>query len=139
MTKRELSQLYDLNREIERDKDRLKELEYLECGITMKLTGMPHASGISDKTGNYAVEIADLKAVIELNMDRCWYELRRLNRYIESIDDSELRQIFSLRYINGMTWQQIAFSMGTAGDGSTEKKKHYRFLKVSQNSQENGL
>jgi DNA-directed RNA polymerase specialized sigma subunit len=48
--------------------------------------------------------------------------------FIEAVEDSEMRQILILRYIDGLTWRQVARKMGRAGDGSTERKKHDRFL-----------
>ena len=115
---KELSQLYYLNREIERDKRRLAELEVGAQYCTAKITGMPHGSGVSDKIGNFAAEIADLRGIIDANISRCWYELNRLNRYIAVIDDSLTRQIFTLRFVNGLPWQQVACSIG--GDNTAD-------------------
>ena len=115
---KELSQLYYLNREIERDKRRLAELEVGAQSCTAKITGMPHGSGVSDKIGNFAAEIADLRGIIDANISRCWYELNRLNRYIAVIDDSLTRQIFTLRFVNGLPWQQVACSIG--GDNTAD-------------------
>ena len=42
-----------------------------------------------------------------------------------------MRTILTLRYSQGFSWKQIAESMGNLGDGSTERKKHNRFLKLS--------
>jgi hypothetical protein len=67
MTKQELSQLYYLNREIEQLKNRITELECVATSTSSRITGMPHASGISDKVGKYAAEIADLKELLDLN------------------------------------------------------------------------
>ncbi|WP_157833584.1 hypothetical protein [Desulfotruncus alcoholivorax] len=39
-----------------------------------------------------------------------------------------MRIILSLRYINGMTWQQIAFSIGEH-DERYPRRKHNEFLK----------
>ncbi|WP_035288024.1 hypothetical protein [Clostridium sp. KNHs214] len=132
MTKQELSQLYYLNREIEHLKNRIAELECLATSTTAKITGMPHAPGISDKVGKYAAEIADLKELLDLNLKKCFYELNRLNRYIESIEDSQMRMIMSLRYINGLSWQQVAFSIGEH-DEQYPRRKHNRFLAKKAN------
>ena len=59
MTKRELSQLYWLNREIEEDKRKLTELEAAAEGGTAKITGMPHVSGNGRSIENYTVLIAE--------------------------------------------------------------------------------
>jgi len=85
MTKKELSQLYYLNREIEEQQRRLAELEAGAISCNATITGMPKAHGVSDKIGKYAVERADLKALLGLNLKKCFYELNRLNRYINSI------------------------------------------------------
>jgi hypothetical protein len=128
VTIKDLSQLYYLNREIERDKRRLAELENAAQSCTAKITGMPHGSGTGDKIGLYAAEIADLRGIIELNLQKCWYELNRLNRYISSIDDSLTRQIFTLRFVNGLPWQQVAYSVGGNNTADSVKKICYRYL-----------
>ena len=134
MTKKELSQLYYLRKEIKEQQRRLSELEALATSCTAKITGLPNGNGISDKIANYATEIADLKSLLDLNLKKCFYELNRLDRFISSVKDSEMRIILTLRYSQGLSWQQIAQNMGVLGDGSTERKKHNRFLKLSQNS-----
>lgn len=65
---------------------------------------MPHAPGVTDKVGEYAAEIADLRGIIEAKHQQCLYERSRLERYISSIDDSLLRQIFTYRFVNGLPW-----------------------------------
>ncbi len=134
MTKKELSQLYYLKKEIKEQQRRFEELETIAMSCTAKITGLPHGTGINDKIGNYAAQIADLKSLLDLNLKKCFYELNRLDRYIQSVDDSEMRIILTLRYSQGLSWQQIAEIMGILGDGSTERKKHNRFLKLSRNS-----
>ena len=134
MTKKELSQLYYLKKEIKEQQRRLEELETAAMSCTTKITGLPHGTGINDKIGNYAVQIADLKSLLDLNLKKCFYELNRLDGYIQSVEDSEMRIILTLRYSQGLSWQQIAEIMGNLGDGTTERKKHNRFLKLSRNS-----
>lgn len=134
ITKRELSQLYYLSREIERDKRRLKELEALAEGTTQHLTGMPIAPGFGDKTARYAIEIMELKEIIECNMRRCMIEYNRLIRFISSVEDSQMRQILTLRYVNGMTWQRIATEIGGGNTNESVKKAAYRFIEKRNKS-----
>ena len=129
MTKKELSQLYCLKREIKEQQKRIKELEAAATSCSSKIDGLPSGTGISDKIGKYAVQIADLKSLLDLNLKKCFYELNRLNHSIQSVEDSQMRMILTLRYINGLTWRQIAKSLGVIGDGSTERKKLNRFLR----------
>jgi hypothetical protein len=128
MTKKELSQLYYLNREIEEQQRRLAELESLATSATGHITGTPRAMRTADRVGEYASEIADLKALLDLNLKKCFYELNRLNRCIAGAADSQTRLILSLRYINGMTWRQIAFSIGGNNTEEGVKKAAYRYI-----------
>ena len=128
MTKKELSQLYYLNREIAQQKQRLAELEDVATGCTAQITGMPHGSVGGDKVSKYAAEIADLKSLIELNIQKCWYELNRLNRYIASVEDPLIRQIISLRCVNGLPWEQVAASVGGGNTAEGMRKKLNRYL-----------
>lgn len=138
MTKEELSQLYYLNREIEWEQKRLRELETVAAGSSIKVTGLPQIAGGTGAAARYEAEIAALKVLIEENVKRCFLEVSRLNRYIQGIEDSRMRMILSLRYINGLTWQQVAFHIGES-DESYVRKKHNRFLKLSENAEMDAL
>lgn len=128
MTKKELSQLYYLKKEIKEQQTRLLELETLATNCTSKITGLPNGQGISDKIGSYATEIADLKALIDLNLKKCFYELNRINRFIDSIQDSKMRMILMLRYVQNLSWQKVAFAIGEH-DEQYPRRKHNAFLK----------
>lgn len=130
MTVKDMSQLYYLNREIEHLQRQLEELECLAEGTTQVITGMPHGSGTSDKVGRYAVRIADLRSMIDNRKARCWDELHRLNAYIDGVEDSLTRQILTLRYVNGLSWQQVADSVGGANTEGAVKQSAYRYLKA---------
>lgn len=135
MTKKELSQLYWLNREIEEEKRKLHELEAAASGCTASITGLPHVMGAYDKIGDLAILIAEQRDLIDLKARQSVIEYNRLNHYIAGVEDAQMRMILSLRYVNGLSWQQVAFHMGQEGDGSTQRKQHDAFLrKVSLNS-----
>lgn len=129
MTFRELSQLYWLNREIEMDIARLHELEMKALPGARALDGMPHAPGVSDMVGTYAAEIADLREIISRKQERCLRERLRLERYIDSIDDSLLRQIFTLRFISGLPWNQVAMHIGGGNTAESVRQAAKRFIK----------
>lgn len=131
LTKKELSQLYWLNREIEEEKRKLSELEAAAAGCTAKITGLPHVSGVHDKIGDLGILIAEQRDLINLKVRQSVIEYNRLNRYIASVDDAQMRMILSLRYVNGLSWQQVAFSMGET-DESYPRRKHNVFLRKSE-------
>ena len=128
MTKKELSQLYNLGEEIKAKEEQLEQLKAIAESTTAQLSDMPHGIGVSDKIGKTVAEIADIKSLIQLKIQEYWHEYNRLMRYINDIDDSLVRQIMTMRHINGMTWNAIANTIG----GNTEdsiRKMHDRYLK----------
>lgn len=128
MTLKELSQLYYLNREIELDQHRLRELEARALPGAQVITGMPHGSGVADIVGRYAAEIADLRGIIEAKYQQCLYERSRLERYIAGIDDSLIRQIFTYRFVNGLPWSQVAARIGGGNKAGSVSMMCYRYL-----------
>ena len=129
MTVKELSQLYWLNREIEQDQKRLYELEQRAISPSSpSITGLPFSKGFPQSSvERCAAEIVDLKAIIEAKQQQCIHERNRLERWIGDIPDSLLRMIFTLRFVNGLTWNQVAHHIG----GNTEdsvRKACYRYL-----------
>lgn len=129
MTLQELSQLYYLKQEIERDIEKIRELELMAQPGAQKLSGMPRSPGVSDTVGKYAVKIADLKSAIENKHSRCLRERERLERYILEIDDSMLRLIFEYRFIDCLGWNAVALRIGGGNTAQSVKKACYRYLK----------
>ena len=129
LTKKELSQLYYLKKEIKEQQRRIAELEAAATNCSTKITGLPSGKGISDKIGNYAAQIADLKALLDLNLKKCFYEFNRLNRYIEEVDEPLMKQIMIYRFENQMSWMQIEKAMGGKNRAESLRKKLYRYLK----------
>ena len=118
MTEKELSQLYWLGRETEKLQ---KDLQNIEIEIAnfdgykgAALSHEPKTAGKMD-TFNILIELLDEKALrqsmLEVNLLKIQRERNRLDIYISSIEDSQLRLIFRLRHINCMTWEDIAAEM----------------------------
>ena len=129
MTLKELSQLYYLNREIERDQERLEKLRASASAPgAPNYDGMPKNPSFENRLERYIAEIVDLEAIIQAKITQCLHERARLERYIAERPDSLTRQIFQLRFINGLTWVQIAFSVGGGNTEEGVRKRVYRYL-----------
>ncbi len=129
MTVKELSQLYWLNREIEADQRRLADLQSRARAITVpQLSDMPKGGEYENKLERYVAEIVDLQAIIAAKQEQCIHERSRLERYIADIPDSLTRQIFTLRFVNGLSWRQVAFSIGGGNSEASVKMIAYRHL-----------
>jgi len=128
MTLKELSQLYHLNREIEIDQKRLEELKILAESTSAPLSDIPRNPNIESRLERYVAEIIDLTEAIFDKQIRCLRERNRLERHISSIDDSLTRQIFTLRFISGFSWAQVAAHIGEVTENRV-KLVCNRFLK----------
>ncbi|MCH5192155.1 MAG: hypothetical protein J1F23_08340 [Oscillospiraceae bacterium] len=130
MTIKELSQLYYLDREIEMDKERLKKLRTLASSPSgPSLTGMPRGGSYENRIERYMAEIVDLEAIISAKVTQCLHERSRIERYIADIPDSLTRQIFTLRFVNGLNCAQTALSIGGGNTEVSVRQRVYRYLK----------
>lgn len=118
-------------KEIVDDRRRLSQLSRLyspsffkgasPCDLSDNPAGLPIGIPPIDELRRY-------HSLIEQNYTRCAQLLGDMQEYINSIDDSETRRIFTMHYINGWTWQKIAFNINSY-DESYPRKKHERYLK----------
>ena len=137
MTLKELSQLYYLNREIERDKKRLEELRLKSCSLSgSSITGVPGGGSFDGSNiDRYISEIVDLEAIISAKVTQCLHERNRLERYIADIPDSLTRQIFTLRFINGLSWEQCAAHIGYGNTWKNLSNICYRYIEKSNRNE----
>lgn len=139
MTVKELSQLYHLNRKIELDKERLAELEAQAAAIGGGgLDGMPRTPGYANKVERLVAEIVDTKGIIAAKQTECIFERNRLERYIADIPDALTQNIFALRFVNGLTWFQVAQAIGGNNTEDSVKKTCYRYLDKEKAEAEQG-
>lgn len=131
VTKEELSQIYYLNKELRMWQ---KELESLECQSLLRgqqLTGMPFVTGTSDKTGDIAATIADIKSIIIGKQKEIQIQKKKIMTYIEQIEDSYMRQIIYYRCVSCMRWQEVAMEIGGNNTEESVKQAFHRFFKKS--------
>lgn len=144
MTKKELMQLRYLNKEIELLQKQVQDAEYYvkQYKASDVVSGSSpvwpyqrktfHIEGVA--VPDFEKRVKRLRNKLERRLEELMEKREELEEYIATVPDSELRMIFALRYINGLSWRQIAAHMGVLGDGSTERKKHDRYLQLSRNS-----
>ena len=95
---------------------------------TQSISGMPVDGEISDKTAK-AAEIADCKAIIESMEQQSVAEYNRIIRYIASVDDTFIRQIIKYRFIELMSWNDVADKMGGYNTEDSVRKALSRYLR----------
>lgn len=117
------------------DKARLKRLVGLRREITRTRQRIAAAENRLKQAADDA-EAAALRALLADKRDALMDYLRAaeaeealLIRYIEEIPDSDVRELFMLRYVDGVrSWQRIAFLAGEH-DESYVRRKHDWYIK----------
>lgn len=132
MTEKELSQIHYINIEIKHIQDELNKLECRSMVKGQEITGMPGVTGTSDKVGDYATEKAELEMLLDMAIKRLYLVRNQIERFLQLIDDAEIRLIVRLRSINDMGWKEIGEVVGM--ERTTVSKKYHKFLKDSHKS-----
>lgn len=134
MNKDQLRQLRHLKREIELLQDQIINLE--SEIVTDKVRGSDPEHPYTEKsfyiTGfaheEHSRKMKRLKERLQRRLGDLMDLVVEINEYIETIDDSLLRQIITLRHVNGLTWDQVAASIGGGNTADSVRMMHDRFL-----------
>lgn len=135
MNQMRLAQFTKIKREIVLIQEQIKDLESSETYCTVKgsLTFFPYTQGTIPITGSDDPDLASCLAALKrkkrIKIRELRNELTNIESFIGSIEDSEMRQIFTLRYLNGLSWQHVAFKLGET-DESYPRQKSRNFLKL---------
>ena len=147
MTKEQLSQVRKI-------KNVIKILKEQKADIRQRMSGMrtPHSVQASSKCEPYQLHNITIQGVPYSETDsfhdmdekrekivlqlaererQCLTEYERINTFIGAVQDSEMRQILSLYYLQGLTWQQVALRIGHH-DEQYPRRKSEKFLKMTK-------
>jgi len=132
MTLKMLSKYYELRKKLMLYEDTLGSLRAAAESITPKLSDMPKSPNAQDKVSKFVAQIVDLeKQITELKSDiSC--ERQAVMEFVESIQDGFIKTIFSLRFIECMTWAEIAEVVGGDNTEDSVKKVCYRYLNAQE-------
>ena len=125
MTIKELKRLRDIRNLLAREEERLQMLHAKMVSVGMNFSGLPHSE--SPDVHRMEDEVAEVMETEE-RIEEYKTEKRRIENYINSIDDLHMRYILSLRFIDQMSWRKIARKLGGGNTEDSVKKCCYRFL-----------
>lgn len=127
MTEQELSRYYYLKKEIKDLEDRLKELGVGLSSINLdkEISGTAEHTSIQEK-------IAIIKEKWINARLSALEEYLKIENYIESVEDVEIRQIMRYRFLDLYDWYKIGEILHC--DRTTASKKMRAYIKLSHNS-----
>ena len=127
MKKERLNQLGWLKLEIEELTNRIRRIESALSGRTSRIDGMSWLGAAKDFVGDLAPQLCDLKDQLTESKSIALAECTELQTFIATIDDSQIRLIFTLRYIDGLSWHQVAWRLG-GNTSDSVRMTHNRYL-----------
>lgn len=141
VSKEILIQYCDMQQEISELMDRKKNLEkqfksFLDGGtVTDMVTGGVGGIQHFKIEGFPIVDYEKTRTALMRNIQKIedkYTELMNIQceveEYIDSIDDSRMRRIIRMRFLDKMTWNQIADKMSGNNTEDSIKKAFYRFM-----------
>ena len=143
MTKKELEQYSKLKKEIGTLECKIDKLREKDIPVVMGVVQssepyfpyLPCRMAVKMYEPKQADTIEQLLDILEKRVERCNEEMIKIEKFIDQIADSELRQIFEWRYMEGKKLREIAkeFNQDLSGIG----KKITSYLQLSNNSKKN--
>ena len=126
MTRKELSQIYYINKEIEMWE---RELENVTSLQSPKLDGLPRGSETGDSTASKALQAAQISETINGLLTKLQMKRKEIYDYIATVDDSLMRQIIMYRCISLCTWEEVAIYVGGGNSADSVRKLFVRFVR----------
>ena len=127
MTLDELNLHWHLVDELNKARDRLQSMSsFLKA---QSLDGMPRATGESRKVESLAILVEQQADAVD-RMERIVQKSEKpIREFIAGIHDNRTEQIFSLRFIAGFEWGEVAAIVGGKNTEESVKATCYRYLK----------
>ena len=110
-----------INKEIQRLRSKLVRLESEAYKITPNHDGMPHGGGVSDKVGNAAAQITDVKIDIQVLTLKRDMALNMLSR--DKFEENCIYMRLKLHY----SWAKIAALVGSTCDAVRMMCERYQW------------
>ena len=116
MTRDELNNYVWLKRETEQQEKRLRRLQHRKLkgvvGDTVKDyrngKGIPtKIEGVAEEDRLVPLEIAELTIIIEENNETLRKQLKKIEVYIQAIEDPKVRVLMRCKYIDCMSWRKV--------------------------------
>ena len=135
MTRQELEKHLERRRKLMECRDIKQNIKRQAGTGTKDSTGRPHATGVKDKVGDQATEIAEMEARVAGGQAEVDEQAQGVRQFIAGVQDDHLKIILSLRYIRGLTWIEVALVLGGRNTGSGVKSAVRRFFEAGESGE----
>lgn len=121
-----LSNLYYLNKEIKRLQEELEEISEIGSSV---IDSMPHSTRTGDKVQQLVLKRQSLIEQIVRKQTKYIDEKSKMEYFIDNIEDSKVRLIARLRFIDFKNWYEIADEITPENKKLVNRNAPYMLLK----------
>lgn len=107
MSVEELSQIYYINKEIKSLQRELAELKQKNFYKPNIITDMPKGGKGEEQNLEYVNDIMMIEDLISYSLRKLQYQRKKVEEFLDTVEDAELRLIMRLRAVNNMKWEDI--------------------------------
>lgn len=136
LTKERLEQYRDICKEIEEIKADIAKRELLVTDTVIgSAPDYPYTTHPISVQGlaDYHSRRIFVTQMLKDQITKLEAERTEIEHFLNDIQDSELRRIYRMRYVKGLTWQQVAFRIGKH-DEQYPRKKAEKFLESTKST-----
>ena len=130
MTLAELNGHLDMLTQLQEAKEALSNMQARILGAS-QYDGMPHAHEAARRTENLSIilegqleDVARLERIVKKSE-------APIREWIDTIEDNRTKIIFSLRYLAGMKWADVAMCIGGGNSFDSVRMTVYRYLNIT--------
>ena len=127
MTYTRLNSLFYIRTRIDYLRRRIEELNDEDGLKGVNYDGMPHSSEISSPVENITLRKAELIERYNKTVEEEFYSELEISTYIETVKDLEIKLIMQMRFLQFMTYEQIAAEIHL--DRTTVSRKLRSYIK----------
>lgn len=141
ISKSVLKQYIDLQKEIDETKERIKRTEKQLAAIEKSGTVIDSVTGGMGGIQRYKIEgfpcaeygklkerLYMRKATLQSLENELMDKIGQVETFISSIEDSRMRRIISFRFVDGMSWRNVAMNIGGSNNEDSVRMAFNRFM-----------
>lgn len=132
MTREKLESLHQLRKEIKNIDTLIKRERDRATNTVSSVSHYQGGSGISDKTGEGAANIADLEERKKKLQRKYQANYAEILVFTQSITDPILRAIIICRCVKDYKWLRVAVEVGGGNSENTVRQRYFQFAKQLQ-------
>lgn len=128
MTVEELSGIYYINKEIEILETELYDLRNNQNFYSKNIiSDMPRGGQAKDMFVEFTEKLRAIEQMLQYSLKKLQLERLKVEEFLNTVADPELRLIMRLRAVNNMKWEDIGFEIGL--ERTTVSKKFLKYFK----------